>query len=112
MAILDMLYKQYICYLPLATPTPSRVLLSLKPSQVDIDAEDEDGWTPLHAAVYWGNAEIAEELVDHGADVNKKTQLVRLYMYIKQAYRGGGAPRISPSSILDSAIIMLCITFS
>ena len=59
--------------------SPSRVLLSLKPSQVDIDAEDEDGWTPLHAAVYWGNAEIAEDLVDHGADVNKKTQLVRLY---------------------------------
>lgn len=52
------------------------MLLSLKPSQVDIDAEDDDGWTPLHAAVYWGNMGIAEELVVHGADVGRKTKLV------------------------------------
>ena len=50
--------------------------MSLKPSQIDINAKDEDGWTPLHAAVYWGNMVIAEELVIHGADVNKKTTLV------------------------------------
>ncbi len=42
-----------------------------------MDAEDEDGWTPLHAAVYWGNFAAAEELVAHGADINKKTKSVR-----------------------------------
>ena len=57
------------------------VLLSLRSSQIDIDAEDNDGWTALHAAVYWGNMEVAEELVMHGASVNQKTKLVR-HLYI------------------------------
>ena len=54
-----------------------RVLLSLRPSQIDVDAQDDDGWTPLHAAIYWGNMGVAEELVLSGADVNLKTNLVR-----------------------------------
>jgi len=54
-----------------------RVLLSLKASQVQVDAVDEDGWTPLHAAVYWGNFEAAELLVTHGAQIDKKTNAVR-----------------------------------
>lgn len=41
-----------------------------------MDAEDKDGWTPLHAAVYWGNFSAAELLVAHGADLNKKTNVV------------------------------------
>ena len=44
---------------------------------MQVDAEDEDGWTPLHAAVYWGNFEAAENLVAHGAQIDKKTKLVR-----------------------------------
>ena len=44
---------------------------------MQIDALDEDGWTPLHAAVYWGHFEAAELLVCHGADLNKKTTVVR-----------------------------------
>ena len=43
---------------------------------MQLDAEDEDGWTPLHAAVYWGNFLAAEELVAHGADLDKKTKAV------------------------------------
>ena len=57
-------------------PHLPRVLLSLRPSQIDVDAEDDDGWTPLHAAIYWGNMGVAEELVINGADVNKKTHQV------------------------------------
>ena len=53
-----------------------RVLLCLKSSQIMVDTEDEDGWTPLHAAVYWGNMEAAEELVLHGADLTMKTKAV------------------------------------
>lgn len=62
---------------PPSPPSNCSVLLSLKSSQIDVDAEDEDGWTALHAAVYWGNMDLAEELVMHGASVNKKTKLVR-----------------------------------
>ena len=43
---------------------------------MQLDAEDEDGWTPLHAAVYWGNFSVAEELVAHGADLDRKTTSV------------------------------------
>ena len=44
---------------------------------VDTDAADDDGWTPLHAAVYWGNMDAAELLVEKGANVNASTNNVR-----------------------------------
>lgn len=44
--------------------------------KVDIDALDDDGWTPLHAAIYWRNMDAAELLVSHGADINKTTKAV------------------------------------
>jgi len=53
-----------------------RVLLSLKSWQIQVDARDEDYWTPLHAAVYWGNMDAAEELVLHGADLEAVTKSV------------------------------------
>jgi len=31
---------------------------------------DSEGWTPLHYAVFWGCIEVAQVLVDHGADMN------------------------------------------
>lgn len=78
----------FVYQLIFAPPPPpkqnSSVLLSLKSSQIDIDAEDDDGWTALHAAVYWGNMDIADELVMHGANVNKKTKLVRHLPYSRK----------------------------
>lgn len=50
-----------------------RILVSMK---VDVDALDDDGWTPLHASVYWGMMEAAEVLVSYGADITKKTKAV------------------------------------
>ena len=38
----------------------------------DVNAKDEDGWTPLHEAAIKGQKEIAELLIDKGADVNAK----------------------------------------
>ena len=35
----------------------------------DVNAKDNNGWTPLH---YVANKEVAELLIDEGADVNKK----------------------------------------
>ena len=36
----------------------------------EVNAKDEDGWTPLHLAAKEGHKEIAELLIDKGADVN------------------------------------------
>ncbi|MDP7051124.1 MAG: ankyrin repeat domain-containing protein [Verrucomicrobiota bacterium] len=37
---------------------------------VDVNAEDEFGFTPLHFAAWVGHKEIAELLIENGADVN------------------------------------------
>ena len=36
----------------------------------DVNAKDEDGYTPLHVAAWEGHKEIAELLIAKGADVN------------------------------------------
>ncbi|XP_053209528.1 protein phosphatase 1 regulatory subunit 12A-like [Panonychus citri] len=42
-------------------------------SQLDIDARDHEGWTPLAAACYWQKPGAVQLLILHGADVNAKT---------------------------------------
>ena len=42
----------------------------------NIDSRDEDGWTALHAAVYWENMEAAVMLVKKGASINLVTKTV------------------------------------
>jgi len=37
-----------------------------------INAKNNDGWTPLHIAAANGKDDMAEMLLDHGADVNAK----------------------------------------
>lgn len=41
----------------------------------DVHAIDVNGWTPLHAAAYHGQDEIAKILVLSGADVNARNKL-------------------------------------
>ena len=36
----------------------------------DVNAEDDDGWTPMHRAVYYGRKEIVGLLIANGGDVN------------------------------------------
>ena len=38
----------------------------------DVNAKDDNGWTPLHFAVYYGHKEIVELLITKGAEVNAK----------------------------------------
>ena len=45
-----------------------------------VDATDEDGWTPLHAAIYWGQMDAAEQLVEHGANVDAVTNNVSILL--------------------------------
>lgn len=42
----------------------------------DVDCQDYDGWTPLHAAAYWGQKEACEILVEHFCDMKKKNFVV------------------------------------
>nr|MCH9686823.1 hypothetical protein [Deltaproteobacteria bacterium] len=39
----------------------------------NVDARDDDGWTPLHVAVHENNVPAATGLLDKGADANAKT---------------------------------------
>nr|WEL12762.1 protein phosphatase 1 regulatory subunit 12 [Halisarca dujardinii] len=47
----------------------------LKARKSMLDSLDRDGWSPLHAAVYWGEFAAAEMLVLHGADFTATTTL-------------------------------------
>ena len=43
-------------------------------ADVDVNAKDKSGWTPLHWAVEYGHAEIAEFLIANDAGVNSKME--------------------------------------
>lgn len=40
-----------------------------------VHASDRDGYTPLHKACYNNNYELAQLLLKHGADPNRKTEM-------------------------------------
>ena len=39
----------------------------------DVNEKDNDGWTPLHNACYFGHHKIAKLLISHGTNVNSKS---------------------------------------
>jgi len=39
----------------------------------DVDPADNEGWTPLHAAIHWDNCEVAQLLFDRGANLEAIT---------------------------------------
>ena len=45
-------------------------------AEANVDAQDFDGWTPLHAAAHWGQREACEILVEHMCDMDKKNCVV------------------------------------
>jgi len=38
----------------------------------DVNARDDDGWTPLHFAAYNDHVDVAELLLRHGADAGAR----------------------------------------
>jgi ankyrin repeat protein len=38
-----------------------------------LSVKDKDGWTPLHVATFWGHQRAIEILLEHGGDVNART---------------------------------------
>ncbi|XP_034232867.1 protein phosphatase 1 regulatory subunit 12A isoform X9 [Thrips palmi] len=49
-----------------------KVISVLLQGKIDINAQDCDGWTPLHAAAHWGQKEACEMLVEHFCDMDIK----------------------------------------
>lgn len=44
----------------------------------DINAQDLDGWTPLHAAAHWGQREAVEILAENMADMDVRNFVVSI----------------------------------
>ena len=50
-------------------------IIGRDPAQVN--AHSHDGWTALHLAAFFGHRDLAEMLLDHGADVNSRSKSER-----------------------------------
>ncbi|RYG19769.1 ankyrin repeat domain-containing protein [bacterium] len=50
------------------------IVTALLDRGVDIDAEDDDGQTPLHEAAVYGHEELVELLLSRGADPNARDE--------------------------------------
>jgi protein phosphatase 1 regulatory subunit 12A len=48
----------------------TKVLSLLLAGRADVDRQDNDGWSPLHAACYWGKKEAAQMLIASMADMD------------------------------------------
>nr|CRH04494.1 conserved protein of unknown function[Include Ank repeats] [Candidatus Magnetococcus massalia] len=49
-----------------------QLVYMLEYSALQVDARDNDGWTPLHCAAALGQLETVKELLRRGADVNAR----------------------------------------
>lgn len=54
----------------------SKVLSLLLATRSDVDKQDNDGWTPLHAAAHWNQKDAAQMLVAALADMDIKNYAV------------------------------------
>ena len=52
---------------------------------VDVNATDEDGWSPLHMAAAKDHSEVIKVLLSHGADVNAKNKWGRTPLHMAAA---------------------------
>ena len=44
---------------------------------MDVNVRDNDGWTPLHAAIHWGAKDVCETLAGAGASFDGRNNNVR-----------------------------------
>ena len=45
-------------------------------ARVNVNAQDYDGWTPLHGAAHWGQLEACKLLVENFCDMDIKNYAV------------------------------------
>ena len=62
--------------MPINVSFSFRVLLQ---GGANVDAQDFDGWTALHAAAHWGQKEACEMLVEDFCDMDMKNFVVGNY---------------------------------
>lgn len=58
-----------------------RVKKVLADEELDVNARDREGWTPLHIAVHDGNRDMIQLLIARGADVNVRDRSGRTPLY-------------------------------
>ena len=51
---------------------------------VDINAKDNDGWSPLHAAAHWGQEESCKILAENMCDMEAKNLAVNIHQAVSQ----------------------------
>lgn len=61
----------------------SSILLQCKS---DVDKQDFDGWTPMHAAAHWGQRDAATILADNLADMDMKNYVVCIFNLTTKLY--------------------------
>ena len=66
-------------------------------SGIDVNVTDDDLWTPLHLAYLYGHTQIAQYLIQHGADV----YAVDSYGQTPYEYIDGEADCIKCSKVLQ-----------
>ena len=62
-----------------------KYLLENKEIKQNLEAKDKAGWTPLHRAVFVGNLEILEELINQGADINSENNYKQTVLHISSS---------------------------
>ena len=50
----------------------------------NVNAVDNDGWTPLHAAAHWNKHHVIQYLIEQNADLNATNSSVEIfYLFFK-----------------------------
>jgi len=69
-----------------------------------IDAKTSDGWTPLHSATYWSQAEAMTRLISRGADVNSQTVGGQTPLHLAASSPNGGNPKVLQILLLNEFV--------
>jgi ankyrin repeat protein len=70
----------------------SDVLAKIDKAPELLEAHSADGWTPLHLAAFFGWPELANALIERGADVNSRSTNSMKNTPLHAAAAGGSAP--------------------
>lgn len=81
-----------------------RLLQLLLDHGASINAKTTDGWTALHSATYWGQAEVMTVLIRRGADVNSQTAGNQTPLHLAASAPNGGNPKALEILLLNEFV--------